>query len=104
MPITKLLASASIGALLLLGTQSFAVDKDEEAREKAVKMSQVPKPARDAAQKELGMKPTEARIVSGTNPQEYELEAKAKSGKEVGVHVLADGTVTKHESEHADKD
>lgn len=45
------------------------------------------------------MAPTEAKIVSGTTPQQYELEAKDKSGKEVGVHVRADGTVVKKETE-----
>jgi hypothetical protein len=59
----------------------------------------VPQPARDAAQKALGMAPTEARLVSGTNPQEYELEGKDKAGKEVSVHVRADGTVVKSEKE-----
>jgi hypothetical protein len=43
--------------------------------------------------------PTEAKMVSGTNPQEYELEAKDRSGKEVGVHVHADGTVVKKEKD-----
>ena len=45
------------------------------------------------------MAPTEAKLVSGTNPQEYELEGKDKSGKEVSIHVRADGTVVKTEKE-----
>jgi hypothetical protein len=48
--------------------------------------------------------PATSKIVSGTNPQEYELEGRNSSGKEVGVHVRADGTVVKTESEHEDKD
>ena len=72
--------------------------KQEEANEKAIQLSEVPQAARDAAQKELGTTPTEARIVNGTSPTQYELEAKAANGKEVGVHVLADGKIVKKES------
>ena len=86
--------------VLLTGQQAFAQTKaQEEAREQTVQLSQVPQPARDAAQKALGMAPTEAKLVSGTNPQEYELEGKDKSGKEVSVHVRADGTLVKTEKE-----
>jgi hypothetical protein len=38
-------------------------------------------------------------VVSGTNPPEYELEAKDGSGKEVGVHVRADGAIVRRETE-----
>jgi len=71
----------------------------EESQEKTVQLSQVPQAARDAGQKALGMAPTEAKMVNGTNPQEYELEAKDSSGKEVSVHVRGDGTVVKKETE-----
>jgi hypothetical protein len=32
--------------------------------------------------------PTKATIVTGTDPQEYELEVKRKSGEENAVHLL----------------
>ena len=87
-------------SVLLVSSPSFSQTKaQDEAREQTVQLSQVPQPARDAAQKSLGMAPTEAKVVSGTNPQEYELEGKDKSGKEVSVHVRADGTVVKTEKE-----
>jgi hypothetical protein len=95
---------AVVATALALAMPSFAQSKDEEAREKSVKMNQVPQAARDAAEKKLGTAPTEAKIITGTSPQEYELEGKNSSGKEVGVHVRADGTVVKTESEHEDKD
>ena len=95
---------AVIAAAFALTMPSFAQSKDEEAREKTVQMNQVPKPARDAAEKKLGTAPTEAKIIPGTNPQEYELEGRNSSGKEVGVHVRADGTVMKTESGHEDED
>jgi hypothetical protein len=100
----RYLAPLTIGLILAVSAQSFAQSKDEEAREKAVGMAQVPQPARDAAQKVLGTAPTEAKVVEGTNPQEYELEGKNAAGKEMGVHVLANGKVVKTESEHEDKD
>ncbi len=87
-------------AALLLSTPCFAQTKaQEEANEKTVQLSQVPQAARDAGQKALGAAPTEAKMVSGTSPQEYELETKDKSGKEISVHVKADGTVVKKETE-----
>jgi len=90
----------TLTAALFTAASSFAqTEAQEEANEKKVQLSEVPQAARDAAQKELGMAPTEAKIVSGTTPQQYELEAKDKSGKEVGVHVRADGTVVKKETE-----
>ena len=104
MSVIRLLLPAAIAISLGATYQSFAESKSEEAQEKSIQLSQVPQPAHDAAEKTLGSAPTEAKIVAGTNPQEYELEGKNKSGKEVGVHVLADGTVVKTEAEHEDKD
>ncbi|HZQ02094.1 MAG TPA: hypothetical protein VFB13_21290 [Reyranella sp.] len=88
-------------AAMLAAAPSFAqtTKAQEESQEKTIQLSQVPKAARDAGQKALGAAPTEAKIVNGTNPQEYELEAKAANGKETSVHVRADGTVVKKESE-----
>ena len=87
-------------AVLLATAPCFAQAKaQEEGQEKTIQLSQVPKVARDAAQKALGSAPTEAKLVNGTNPQEYELEAKTTTGKEVSVHVRADGTVVKKETE-----
>src|SRR5581483_134349 len=43
---------------------SFAASRSEESREKTIQMSQVPKPAVDAATKALGATPTEAKIVN----------------------------------------
>ena len=43
--------------------------------------------------KASGTAPTEVKIICGTSPQQYELEAKNKAGKEVSVHVSADGKV-----------
>jgi uncharacterized protein YpmB len=104
MKIAHALAPAAFSVAVVLAVPGFAQSKDEEAREKPVQMNRVPQAARDAAQKQLGSAPTEAKIVGGTNPQEYELEGKNSAGKEVGVHVRADGTVVKTESEHEDKD
>ena len=89
----------AVAATFIAGSvPSFAASRDEESREKTIQMSQVPKPAVDAATKALGATPTEAKIVNGTSPQEYELEAKT-AGKAKAVHVKADGTVVKTESE-----
>ena len=94
----------AIGAALVLAGAAFAESKSEEAQEKSIQLSDVPQPARDAAEKKLGTAPSEAKLVAGTNPQQYELEGKTKAGKEMGVHVLADGTIVKTESGHEDHD
>jgi hypothetical protein len=99
MNITRVLVPAALSALFALTSTSFARNQSEESREKPIRLSEVPQAARDAAQKALGTAPTEAKIVNGTSAQEYELEAKDKSGKEHNVHVRADGKVVKHENE-----
>jgi hypothetical protein len=95
--------AALVGAALVLGTPALAAGKSEEAREKSVELSSVPKPAVDAAKKALGAEPTEAKIISGTKPQQYELAATNTSGKEMAVHVRANGTIVKRESEEHER-
>jgi hypothetical protein len=90
------------GAVLMLSSPLFAASKSEEAREKTVALSSVPKAAVDAAKQALGADPTEAKVINGTSPRQYELEAKNASGQEVAVHVRADGTVVKRETESAE--
>jgi hypothetical protein len=93
------LLPAAMGVLLLSAAPSLAQSTGESTntsgQEETVDVSQVPKPALNAAQKALGTTPTDAKVVVGTSPQEYELMAKSKSGKEAKVYVLADGTVLK---------
>ena len=43
------------------------------------------------------------KIISGTSPQLYDLEAKNKAGKEVSVHVSADGKVVQEAYEEHEK-
>jgi len=95
----KWMAAAATGLIVAFAVPSFAQDKNEESREKPIRLSEVPQAARDAARKALGTAPTEAKLVSGTQPQEYELEAKKAGGKEMAVHVTADGKVVKTENE-----
>ncbi len=94
------LLPATLGLLLLSGGPTFAQRTDQgtttkSSQEQTVDVSEVPQPAREAAQKALGTAPTSAKVIIGTAPQEYELTAKNKSGKRVKVHVLADGTIMK---------
>ena len=96
------LASLIAVAALALANPVAAASKSEEAREQTVDISSVPKPAFDAAKKALGSDPTEAKIINGTSPQQYELEARNTSGKETAVHVRADGTIVKRETESAE--
>src|SRR4051812_48438945 len=86
MKLLHYLTIAVAAAFVAGSVPSFAAASTEESREKSIQMSQVPKPARDAAAKALGATPTEAKIVNGTSPQEYELEAKT-AGKAKAVHV-----------------
>ena len=99
MKITRVWITTAVGLLAVLSPPSFAQSRSEESREKTIQMSEVPQAARDAAQKALGTAPTEAKIVTGTNPQQYELEAQDASGTNVAVHVLANGKVVKKEKE-----
>jgi hypothetical protein len=90
-----------ISALAVLSSPGFAQSLNEEYREKTIGLSEVPQAAIEAAQKALGTAPTEAKLIQGTSPQEYELEAATKSGGEMSVHVLANGKVIK--LEHGEK-
>ncbi len=93
----KLMPFAAVASLSLVAmTTPFgqARAQERQARPKTIELSEVPPPAIHAAQKELRTAPTEARILPDTSPEEYELAAKDKAGKEVSVHVQADGTVT----------
>lgn len=87
------------GCALLLSAAAFAQSRSEEAREKATALSSVPKAAVDAARKALGSDPTEAKIISGTRPRQYELSVES-GGKENSVHVRANGTIVKRETEN----
>jgi uncharacterized protein YpmB len=105
MKVTSIVTSVACVLSVIVTAPSFGQYKDEESREKSVQLSEVPPAALAAAQKALGTAPTEAKIISGTSPPQYELEAKNKSGKEVSVHVSADGKVLKkaHE-EHEEQE
>jgi hypothetical protein len=98
------LLPAVTGVLLAAAAPNFAQSTGESTnksgQEQTVDISQVPQPARDAAQNALGTAPTHAKVVVGTSPQGYELTAKNKSGKKAKVHVLADGTVLKKGKPH----
>jgi hypothetical protein len=98
------MTAVATGLIVALASPSFAQKQSEESREKTIRLAEVPQAARDAARKALGTAPTEAKLVSGTQPQEYELEAKNAAGKEVSVHVTADGKVVKTEEGEQDKD
>lgn len=93
-----------VGAALALSTPLLAASKSEEAREKSVEISSVPKAAVDAAKKALGADPTEAKIINGTRPQQYELAVEASGGKESAVHVRSDGTIVKRETENENEE
>jgi hypothetical protein len=100
-PMKKILiAPSAIGAALALAGPLFAQSAREESREKTVALSSVPQPAMDAAKKALGTDPTEAKLVAGTRPQQYELEAKNSSGQEKAVHVTGAGKIVKSETEN----
>ena len=99
MNVNRTLVSGLLGLAVILSSTSFGQGQSEESREKTIRLAEVPMAARNAAQKALGTAPTEAKVVSGTSPQEYELSAMDKSGKEKSVHVSADGKVVKEEKE-----
>ncbi|HWF63362.1 MAG TPA: hypothetical protein VN685_01985 [Rhizomicrobium sp.] len=99
-----MIAPLTVGALLVLGGPLFAQSSGEESREKPIALSSVPQAAKDAAKQALGSDPTEAKIISGTRPQQYELEARNSSGQEASVHVRGDGRVIKRETENEEQE
>jgi hypothetical protein len=103
MNVSGVLVPVVISALAVVNP-GFAQSLKEEYREKTISLSEVPQAAIDAAQKALGTAPTEAKLIQGTSPQEYELEAPTKSDGEMSVHVLANGKVIKLENEEKGKD
>lgn len=104
MNVSGVVMSVVISALAVVSNPGFAQSLKEEYREKTIGLSEVPQAAIDAAQKALGTAPTEAKLIQGTSPQEYELEAPTKSGGEMSVHVLANGKVIKLEHEKKGED
>jgi len=97
-----LIIPLALGAAFALSGPLLAASKSEEAREKTVALSSIPQAAVNAAKQALGADPTEAKIINGTSPQQYELEAKTAGGQEAAVHVRADGTIVKRETESAE--
>jgi hypothetical protein len=95
----KIILAVIAGPALIFASQAIAQGRSEETREKTIALSSVPKPAVDAARKALGADPTEAKIINGTRPQQYELAVES-GGKENAVHVQANGTIMKHETEN----
>lgn len=75
-----------LGTLLSLSTPLLAA-------EKIVPLSSVPQPAIDAAKAALGADPSLAKIVIGTKPREYELQAKNASDQRMSALVRESGTV-----------
>jgi hypothetical protein len=69
-----------ISALAVVSNPGFAQSRNDEYREKTISLSEVPQGAIGAAQKALGIAPTEAKLIQGISPQGYELEAPTKSG------------------------
>jgi hypothetical protein len=99
MNISGVLMPVVISALAVVSNPGFAQSLKDEYREETIGVSEVPQAAIAAARKALGTAPTEAKLIQGTSPQEYELEAPTKSGGEMSVHVLANGKVIKLEDE-----
>jgi hypothetical protein len=99
MNVSGVLMPVAISVLVMVSNPGFAQSRKDEYREKTISLSEVPRAAIGAAQKALGIAPTEAKLIEGTSPQEYELEAPSESGGEVSVHVLANGKVIKLEQE-----
>jgi hypothetical protein len=80
--------------------QAQGQNRDEERQEQRIELSRVPAPALNAARQALSVPITEASEVGGRNGQTvYELEGHDQQGREVGVHVAADGQIVKRERE-----
>ncbi len=98
----------AMGVFLMCCSQGFAQSQREDSSTgnsataiahdgQALALSQVPQPALNSAQKVLGTPPTEAKMVVGTNPQQYELSGMDKFGRAASVQVLQDGQMVKKE-------
>jgi uncharacterized membrane protein YkoI len=99
----KLIAAFTVAALI--GGAAFAqMNSSHEASEQAVQLSQVPQAARDAAEKDLGAKVSEAKVMQQNGQQVYELETRTASGEQKSVQVSPDGKVLGHEAGDGDDD
>ena len=100
----KLAAALGIAALIGGGVAFAQMQSSHEASEQTVQLSQVPQAARDAAEKDLGGKVSEAKVMQQNGQQVYELETRTGSGEQKSVQVSADGKILAHEADGDDDD
>jgi uncharacterized membrane protein YkoI len=86
----KVAMGAAVAALIAGGAVALAISSEEE-NETAIELSQVPQPARDEAQKQLGGTIREAKVMERDGQKLYELEGQNTSGQKMSVYVTADG-------------
>jgi hypothetical protein len=72
---------------------AFGQARAQNEGTKPIAFADVPQAAHDAALKYLGREPSEARLVTGTNPPQYEIAGTSKDNRDMTVRVLGDGTI-----------
>ncbi len=97
----KILIAAAAAAIFAGGAVALAISSKEE-NETAIELSQVPQPARDTAQKQLGGAIREAKVMEQNGQKVYELEGQNASGQKMSVYVNADGKIVSHERDDDD--
>lgn len=93
----KLVIGAVAAVMITTGAAAVAISSEDEGT--AIELSQVPQPARDAAQKQLGATIREARVMEQNGQKVYELDGRDSSGQELAVYVSADGKVLRSEKD-----
>jgi uncharacterized membrane protein YkoI len=91
--------AAALFIAFAIGAIAIAYDDDDDENETAIELTQVPQPARDAAQKQLGGVIREAKVIEQRGQKIYELEGQDSSGQKMSVHVTADGNVVQREKD-----
>jgi uncharacterized membrane protein YkoI len=94
----KIIFAAAAAFVIAVAIGAIAVVYDGED-ETPIELTQVPQPARDAAQKQLAGAIREAKVIEQRGQKIYELEGQDASGQKMSVHVTADGNVVQREKD-----
>jgi len=97
----KILIGAAAALMIAGGAVALAISSEEE-NETAIELSQVPQPARDEAQRQLGGTIRETKVMERDGQKIYEFEGQNASGQKMSVYVTPDGKAVQGEKDDDD--
>lgn len=105
MKVSTKLIIAGVGILVLAGGVLVAESKpSDQASEQPVQISAVPQAALIAAQRDLGVKVVQAKVMKQDGQTVYDLEGQSASDEARSVQVTANGKILSHETDDNDDD